>query len=263
MATTTRQRRTAPTQGRLYTTTPFEVEGLPARYPLTIYLPPGYDSSTRTYPVAYLFDGQNLFGDEGSYSGGWHLHQVLDRRAATGQEVPIVIGMHHGGATRMQEFCPWALEDKPGLGDRYLDWVVGPLADWVKNEFRIRQGAGQTMIGGSSLGGLMSLYGFLRHRRTFGKVLAMSPSLWVQDGEMLRYAEGSLLPEIRRIYLDAGGREERTVTRCQAFVRHLESRGMVQGKDLNWRPAPKAEHSERAWRRRLPKAIDFLYNERY
>src|SRR5690242_3554823 len=85
----------------------FEIHGLPSKYPLTVYLPPGYTASNERYPVAYMFDGQNLFGDEGSYSGGWHLHEALDAQAAKGKRVPIVIGIHHGGASRISELSPW------------------------------------------------------------------------------------------------------------------------------------------------------------
>jgi predicted alpha/beta superfamily hydrolase len=234
---------------------------LPARYPLTIYVPPGYDDGRGHVPVAYLFDGQNLFGDDGTYAGGWHLHEVLEARAAKGKTVPLVVGLHHGGASRLSEFTPWPIEGHPAWGDAYLTWVVGTVVPRINREWRVLQGPAHTAIGGSSLGGLMGLYGFLHHPEVFGRVMAMSPSVWVQDREMVRAFARLPLPAERRIYVDAGGREKpRTTIGCRELIEVLTARGCVQGEDLMWRFVAKEGHNERAWRRRLPKALRFLYD---
>ena len=81
--------------GRLHRSKSFEIPGLAGKYPLTVYLPPGYERSKEYHPVAYMFDGQNLFGDAGSFSGGWHMHEALDALAASrvttpaGMQVPL------------------------------------------------------------------------------------------------------------------------------------------------------------------------------
>ncbi|MBC7541518.1 MAG: alpha/beta hydrolase [Candidatus Sericytochromatia bacterium] len=246
--------------GRIVRTEAMRIPGFPATYPLTIYVPPAYDSSRHhALPVAYMFDGQNLFGDEGSHSGGWHIHEALNRRAAQNKAVPLVIGMHHGGVSRMSEFSPWPISEFEGQGGAFMEWVVSTLMPKVNSEWRTLTGPENTMLGGSSLGGLMSLYGFTAHPQTFGKVLAMSPSVWVNDGELIRYFASRPLPEVRNVYIDSGGKELRTLTWCKSLVDHLTERGMVPDGDLQWRLDEAGGHNEPTWRRRLPLALRYLY----
>jgi predicted alpha/beta superfamily hydrolase len=247
--------------GRLHRTKDFEIPGLPRPLPCTIYLPPGYDAATRRYPVAYVFDGQNLYEDKGSFAGGWRLHRALDVRATLGQEVPIVVGIHHG-PDRAAELSPWPVEEgKPALGDKLLDWVVGPLARMVKEDLRVLEGPEHTLIGGSSLGGNLALYGFFRHNDVFGKALCMSPSLWVQEGQIFHHVALARCGGDPRIYLDMGALEAEGIVleHGQWMADLLERKGFVPGYHFMWRPDPRGDHSERNWRRRLPMALRYLY----
>lgn len=247
------------TPGRLHHSQPFEIPGLSGKHPLTVYLPPGYEQSRERYPVAYLFDGQNLFGDEGSFSGGWHLHTALDELAAKNKRVPIVIGVHHGGATRPDELSPWAIaKGRRGQGDLTLDWVTGRLREMVAEEMRILEGPEHTLIGGSSLGGLLALYGACRHPDVFGQVLSMSPSLWVHRGAILQVVRQSRLHPQARLYVDFGQREP-GFRSAELLAATLSEKGFKHGENLMWRPDAKGIHSERHWRRRLPKALRFFY----
>lgn len=245
--------------GRLHRSRAFEIPGLSGRYPLTVYLPPGYDHNHKHYPIAYMFDGQNLFGDEGSFAGGWHLHEALNKHAAKGKTVPIVIGIHHGGPTRTEELTPWKLGRSAAKGDLFLKWVVGPLARMAEEDLRILKGPEHTMVGGSSLGGLMALYAHFRHPEAFGSVLAMSPSLWVHHGEIFRFVHAQSTPWTRRVYLDCGERERGMFHQAREMARLLGHKGYAES-ELMWRPDAKGSHNERNWRRRLPKAIRFLYD---
>jgi predicted alpha/beta superfamily hydrolase len=247
------------TPGLLHRSKAFTIPDVPGSHPLTVYLPPDYASSNQRYEVAYLFDGQNLFGDEGTFSGGWHLHDALDEHWAKGKRVPIVIGIHHGGATRADELGPWGIgRGHHGRGDQMLAWVVGALKDMVAEEMRVLTGPEHTMIGGSSLGGLLALYGACRHPNFFGKCLSMSPSLWVHRGAIFQVVREARFRSDARIYLDFGGREPGFRT-AEALAGVFESRGLVDAEGLMWRPDAKGAHNERSWRRRVPKALRFLY----
>lgn len=251
-------------KGQLIPSGPHVVPGLPETHRITAYLPPSYADSGRAYPLAIFFDGQNLFSDEGSYRGGWHLHELLDERDCRGDRVPIVVALHTAGLSRTSILSAWSEDPAmPALGDRLLDWVVGPLLADLRQEIRLLPGPEGTLIGGSSMGGLLSLYAFFRHPETFGRVMAMSPSLGVSDGRL-----GPLYPyvaEVRRppgrIYLDAGARE----CPCGHVLRHGESmaellaqRGFTPGSQLMWYPDPDGDHDEWHWRRRMPEALNFL-----
>jgi hypothetical protein len=63
-----------------------------------------------------------------------------------------------------------------------------------------------------------------------------------------------------RIYLDMGAREDkgRQLPIAAAMAEHLTSRGW-NADTLLWRPDAKGGHNEASWRRRLPKALRFLY----
>ena len=235
------------------------IPGFPAKYRLTVFVPPGYDADRLYYPVAYMFDGQNLFGDLGSYSGGWHVHELLEKRAAQGKSVPLIVGLHHGGSSRMSEFSPWRIGEHEGRGEAFLEWVIDVVMPRIHNEWRVLQGPGNTMLGGSSLGGLMALYGFFRFPEVFGRVMSMSPSIWVGEGAILRYAESLPLPDGAKVYIDAGGREAPTMSGGLAMTELLMAKGYEANRELMWRPDARGAHNEPTWRRRLPKAMRFLY----
>lgn len=249
-------------RGHLHLTRAYSIPGLTGTRACTVYLPPGYfEHPERRYPVAYFFDGQNMFGDHGSYSGGWRLHQILDERATKGKAVPIVVAIHHGGSHRIEDLSPWGIgRGRRGRADALLNWVTHELAGFVNADLRVLPGAHNTLIGGSSLGGLAALYAFFKHPQFFGHVLAMSPSLWVHRQGILQLAAHAPVWPHSRVYLDAGGREMGGA--CMRDTAHLAALLSARGLSgqLMWRPDKRGSHNERNWRRRLPKALRYLYD---
>lgn len=238
--------------------------GLPDPPRVTLYLPPDYEHGNREYPLSLFLDGQNLFGDAGSFRGGWHMHHLLDRRACQGARVPVVVGIHTGGPARASLLSPWSEDPEvEPLGDRFLDWLTGPLMRTVRTEVRILPGPEHTLIGGSSLGGLLSLYAFFRHPEVFGRAIVMSPSLGVSGGKL-----GPIVPFVAasprssgRIYLDAGGREcpcGHVLEHAERMAELLAQKGFLPGRDLLWFPDAEGDHDEFHWRSRLPRAISFM-----
>lgn len=248
---------------RVFRAGPVEVPGIGPRA-LDIYLPPGHDRDTgHRYPVAYMFDGQNVYGDEGSFAGGWRMHLVLDRLAARGHRVPVVVGLHHGGAQRVDELAPWRTgSGGGGKTDLLLDWIAGELSGQVQRNLRVMAGPEHTLVGGSSMGGLTALYAVFRRPETFGSALAMSPSLWVGGGEIFRFIERTPVPWSCKIYLDAGGRERWLMDAARQMNLMLERKGLVGGRHVHFRADPRGGHHERSWRRRLPAALRFLLQSR-
>ncbi len=247
--------------GRLHQPKPLRVPGFDGDRHLTLYLPHDYDQSKQHYPVAYMWDGQNLFGDRGSFAGGWHLHQALDMRATRGKTVPIVVAIHHG-ATRESELVPWPVEEQgEAQADAMLDWLIGTLMPMVEKDLRVLPGPDQTMIGGSSLGGLLSLYAFFRHNDHFGKALCMSPSLWLAEGKIFEYVSKARCGGDPRLYLDCGAKEAEgiVIEHAEWMAQLLERKGFRKDHHYLWRPDLRGDHNERAWRRRLPRALHFLY----
>ncbi|HKV07992.1 MAG TPA: alpha/beta hydrolase-fold protein [Thermoanaerobaculia bacterium] len=237
---------------------PFEVPGLPPRL-VRVYLPNLYDRETPHYAL-YLFDGQNVFDDEPSFSGGWYAHEAAEGLVRARRPVPVVIGIDHGGESRISELSPFEFDGKPGQADLFLDWVTGTLMPALAAELNLIPGPAGAVIGGSSMGGLGSFYAHFRHPEAFGGALVMSPSFWLADEAIFDQVAGMPTPGISRLYLDGGTREDkgRLIPLLQRMVEHLVPRGYDSYR-LMWRSDPKGAHSEASWRRRLPRALRFMY----
>ena len=156
--------------------TPAPLEILPNLYSpqldnrrdVLVHLPPSYQQSDRTYPVLYMHDGQNLFDPATSYAGDWRLGKVMAAAARQGVEA-IVVGIPNMGPQRLAEYSPFVDPVAGGgAGDRYLDFLVETVKPAIDRRFRSRPERAHTGIAGSSMGGLLSLYGFFRRASTFG-----------------------------------------------------------------------------------------------
>ncbi len=241
---------------------------------IIVYLPPSLAEDGpgwiggRRYPTLYFHDGQNVFDARTSYAGEWHADETLEKLAGEGFEA-IAVAVPNGGEARMDEYNPWrsrsglgAKKGKPrhmgGRGDAYLSWLVGSVKDLVDRSFPTSTQREATGIIGSSMGGLISLYGLIAQPRVFGLGGVMSPSLRWSDYAVLRLIQMGQLPEAR-IHLDVGGHEWRGMTSDARRLRDLLlSTGMELDRDLQYVEDPNAEHCEPAWAERLPDALRFL-----
>jgi len=237
---------------------PFEVPGLAPRR-VRVYLPRDY-TPARPALALYMFDGQNVFDDAPSFSGGWHLHEAVERLARTGRSVPVAVGIDHGSAARIQELSPFEILGKPGQASLLLDWTTGSLMPALTAELGLVPGPLGAMVGGSSMGGLCALWSHFHYPHAFGGALAMSPAFWIADRAIFADIRKQPTPELSRIYLDAGGREDkgRLIPLVAAMAIRLADRG-YDADHLMWRPDARGSHNEASWRRRLPKALRFLY----
>ncbi len=242
---------------------------------LFVYLPPGYrPGDRRRYPVLILQDGQNLFG-EGSQS--WQVHRAIDAEVQAGRAEPvIVVGIpaqptHEG---RVAEYAVHrdAGEQLGGAGAAYIDFVADRVVPWLRRELPVRPGARHVAIGGSSMGARIALEAALARPDTFGKVLAMSPSVWFNGGEILRRVEsGEALPGEAEIYLDSGGsgRSRDDADNVARLRDALIARSFQHGSwDAPGRRAPRRlwhwiepghQHDETAWRARFPRALRVMF----
>jgi predicted alpha/beta superfamily hydrolase len=237
---------------------PFGVPGLEPRH-VRIYLPSGYSPERPSFGL-YLFDGQNLFGDAPSFAGGWHLHEAIERLALRGRPAPVAIGIDHGGPARIRELSPFAIRGETGQAPLFLEWITRTLMPTLEKELSLIPGPLGAVIGGSSMGGLCALWSHFHHPRAFGGALVMSPAFWIADKAIFADVATRPLPPVSKIYLDAGGREDRgrLLPVAAAMASELAERGYDSDR-LMWRPDARGTHSEASWRRRLPMALRFFY----
>ncbi len=241
------------------------------RRDLLVYLPPSYRGTDRRYPVLYMHDGQNLFDAGTSYAGEWGVDETLEFLSQEGLEA-IVVGLPNMGGLRMREYNPFHdARFQPGMGHQYLDFIADTVKPLIDGRFRTRPERGYTGLMGSSLGGLISLYGFFYRPETFGLVGAMSPSFWFAHGAIFDYV--SHQPHRPgRIYLDAGTRESsspfskftfharsrRFYGQVRRMYRRLVQKGYRPLHEVRYVEEKLAPHQEAAWARRLPAALRFL-----
>lgn len=235
---------------------------------LIVYLPPGYAAEpTREYPVLYLHDGQNLFDGATSFIPGmdWHVGQTADQCIQEGCIEPlIIVGIYNAGKQRLGEYTPTrAPKLGGGRANRYAKFLLDEVRPFVKGNYRVREGVGNTGIGGSSLGGLVSLYLGLREPRTFGKIAALSPSIWWNERVILRFAATAPVEPLPRIWLDIGTREgPRTVDDVERFRDVLLKKGWQAERNLHYERVEGAEHNEAAWAQRVGPFLQFLFPAR-
>ena len=207
---------------------------------ITVYLPPGYGE--REYPVLYMQDGQNLFDDERSFARrAWRLHEAADAAIGARTAAPMIIaGIDHCGEKRIDEYT----------GDDYGRMLLDEIKPMIEARYR----TGEASIGGSSLGGLVSLRLGLTSG-AFRGVAAMSPSVWWNDRAIL-----GLKPLCRpAIWLDIGGREGRkTLDDARLLRDHLLANGW-NDTNLRYYEDRRGDHSEWAWGRRARMMLEFLF----
>ncbi len=225
-----------------------------------IYLPPDYDSSGHSYPVLYMHDGQNLFDRKSSFLEEWKVDERLNTLFAEGDSGIIVVGIDNGGGRRLDEYSPWKNPQYGGgEGEAYMQFIVTTLKPRIDSLYRTRKGPRHTGIMGSSMGGLISLYGGLRYPQVFGKIGVFSPSLWFSE-KVWSWMDTLQIPGPTRIYLLAGGKESRSMRedlwKCDSI---LLSRGMARER-LLFRIDPDGSHSETFWGPAFPAAYAFLFS---
>jgi predicted alpha/beta superfamily hydrolase len=224
-----------------------------------VYLPPSYGRAPeRRYPVLYMQDGQNLFDEATAFAGAWAVDRTMEQASRDGLEA-IVVGVPNMGGARFAEYTPFRDgKHGGGRGEEYLTFLARTLKARIDADFRTRPGRESTGIMGSSLGALISLYGFFARPGVFGFAGVMSPALWPAQHRILTYLERAPSPP-GRLYVDVGTREGwgelRDVRRLRKL---LERKGYERGRHLLYLRERGGRHRERAWGRRFRRAVDFL-----
>lgn len=234
---------------------------------MLVYLPPGYNLDPgRRYPVLYLHDGQNLFDAATAFAGNeWGLDETAEELIAAGTIEPIIIvGIYNAGDQRITEYTH--VRDRKGQGGRartYGRYLVEELKPFIDAEYRTQRGCATTGLGGSSLGGLVTLYLGLRYPAVFGKLIVMSPSIWWARRAILRELRKMAKKTEQKIWLDTGtseGSNPQSVVRdAQDLHDALLDKGWRSGVDLAFLVQEGAGHDEKAWGFRMRDALRFMF----
>lgn len=237
----------------------FEIPQLIKTRRITALLPYNYQFTEKRYPVLYLQDGQNLFDDFAPF-GNWGIDKKLAVMAEKGMADLIIIAIDHAEAERVEEFTPsHPTKLGTGEGEKYVRFLSETLKPYVDQHFRTKAERLNTGIGGSSMGGLISIYAGLMFPEVFSRIMLFSPSLWV-DPNIYFNLVTFLEPINMKIYLYGGGEEGANMIRNIDWFRStLEGKGMVSEKDFKVSIDPKGKHNEARWGVEFPDAIEWLF----
>ncbi len=257
----------APMHPRLRLYKDFRSNYLPDNRDVIVYLPPGYEEEPeRSYPVLYLNDGQNLFDGRTSFVKGrtWMVREHADEAIEAGAVEPLVIvGIYNTGDRRLAEYTHeynWQMGG--GEADKYGDLLTRELMPWIASQYRVRQDRENTGLGGSSLGGLVTLYLGLRHPHVFGRLAILSPSVWWNHKSILGYLNehAPQMWERPRIWLDVGDHEgQRTLRDVEHLARRLKANGWRPGESMHFEKVHGGTHDEASWAGRVRPMLKFLF----
>jgi len=237
----------------------FEIPQLNKTRRVWALLPHDYDESTETYPVLYLQDAQNLFNEKAQY-GNWE----IDKKLAVMSEYKIgkiiIIAIEHAEHDRIKEYNVGKTILGVGQGKRYIRFITDTLKPFVDKTYRTKSEREFTGIGGSSMGGLVSIFSGLMYPEVYGKLMIFSPSLWVvpkMDFANIDFSE----PGDTKIYLYAGGDESATmIDHVKKFKKSMIKNEFVTNKmKINLSINMLGKHNETYWSDEFPKAIEWLF----
>jgi enterochelin esterase-like enzyme len=243
---------------------------------LRVWVPPGFDGSGATsYPVLYLNDGQNLFESLTAFAGEhWQVGETASRLIAENKIRPLVIVGIDNTKNRAAEYIPYRSTDPRILrpkGKHYPDFLQHEVMPFIEDRYPVAGSPENTGLGGSSLGGLITLYTELAVPNVFGRLLIESPSLFVAERKILEAARRSQnWPS--RVYLgmgthEVGNREKDAkilgdLRELETILRQADFDELSEKHLLKVRVDDGATHSESAWAARFPEALEFLYSDR-
>jgi predicted alpha/beta superfamily hydrolase len=237
----------------------FEIPQLNKTRKIWALLPHDYDTSEESYPVLYLQDAQNLFNENADF-GNWEIDKKLAVMSDYGIGKIIIIAVAHAESERLQEYNVGQTLLGAGSGKQYIRFLTDTLKPFVDKTFRTRSDRESTGIGGSSMGGLVSIFSGLIYPEVFGKLMVFSPSLWVIPKIKLGFLD-FFEPSETRLYLYAGGDESDTmISHVTKLQKRLLKRESLQGKmKIRLSINMDGKHNEVYWSDEFPKAIEWLF----
>ena len=228
-----------------------------------VYLPESYDEDPeRRYPVMYFFDGHNVFFDEDATFGtSWGMDAYME---SSGKELILVgIECNREGNGRLEEYSPFTFENSElgrikGRGKQYMHWLIKELKPYIDGNFRTLPDRENTLIAGSSMGGLMALYAVTTFNQVFQRAACLSPSLWVAPGKMLEMIARAHIRRDTCIYLDYGEKEMFNHAANAEALFSTSHLLMTKRVNLTFRIVPGGSHCEASWARQVPIFMECL-----
>ena len=258
---------------------------------IDVWLPAGYEAGSK-HTVIYMNDGQMLFDSTTTWNKQeWHVDEVITKLISEKKiKDCIVVAIYINDDYRNSEYFPVValdrlleptrsslvktlLKDKP-LSDNYLKFIVEELKPYIDSTFSTCGDPANTVIMGSGMGGLISVYAFCKYPLIFGGAGCLSTQ-WpiigsgvlynkkISDNTALAFREYvfSNLPRPPRgkIYFDYGSETTDSVYKpYQQLVDTIMKKAGYSSENWITREFVHEDHSERSLSRRLHFPLEFL-----
>lgn len=242
--------------------------------PLHIYLPDDYKETQERYPVMYFFDGHNLYSDEdATYGKSWGIKEFLDNWP----KKMIIVGIEcgHESNERLSEYLPYKanrgmFKELEVLGDKTVQWIIDELKPVIDKEYRTYPFRECTGIAGSSMGGIMALYGVLHHNAWFSKAACISSAIGCCMPALRKDLKASKVDPDTRVYMSWGTKEAWGLKEIWKEDRSSDTYKMhMEVADKFWKEKATLTlysqvgggHCEADWEKLVPDFMHFLWLE--
>ena len=246
-----------------------------ANRPLHIWIPDDYHQTSERYPVMYFFDGHNLFRDEdATYGKSWGMEQFL--RSWGKQMILVGIECGHEGQERLSEYLPYPADAgsrfdifEP-MGQATMDWIVETIKPMIDRDYRTIPFRECTAIGGSSMGGLMSLYAAVHYNRWFSKAACVSTAMGFCMAPLKEDMAANRMDPDTRVYLSWGTmeawglenrEEEDRTSRSYHCNKAASDHVTASGATAKLHCQVGGHHCEADWEKLVPTFMNFLWTE--
>jgi enterochelin esterase family protein len=152
----------------------YDSPGLGMDRRITIYTPPGYETSSEKYPVLYLLHGAG--GDEEAWITLGRTAQIMDNMITSGKAKPMIVVMPNGnviqdaapGEGNTGFYKPQFMVPKTMNGT--YEATFTDIIKFVEKSYRVKADKANRAIAGLSMGGFHSLHISRYHPNTFDYV---------------------------------------------------------------------------------------------
>lgn len=238
---------------------------------LHIYLPDNYTDTQERYPVMYFFDGHNLyFNQDATYGKSWGMKEFLDGW----DKKMIMVGLEcgHKDGQRLSEYLPYpavtgAFRSFEPRGEETMQWIVNEVKPFIDQAFRTWSHREATAIGGSSMGGIMAIYGLVHYNHVFSKGACVSSAIGFCMPSLMNEMSDAVMKEDTKAWLSWGTKEAKGAddTKIDSSSYTYRRNKAVENKFLakNCRPQLYCQlgggHCEADWEKQVPLFMNFLW----
>ena len=169
---------------------PSPVFGISRR--MVIYTPPGYEQSSKSYPVLYLLHGGG--GDEEAWTSRGRANYILDNLIAQVKVEPMIVVMPNGSighpaAPNERSYSADtqttnAMDFNSMNSGKYEESLANDIIPFIEKNYRVIKDADHRALAGLSMGGLHVTNTFMAHPDWFAYINVMSSGWFISDKEM-------------------------------------------------------------------------------